>query len=298
MQRVQQLGALRGGGCGHGSAPLVVQWRIGDVPTSTSPAAVVATHVRFPAASRQCCRRSCRDDLAGHGANVVAPYHGGVNAIAPAPLSLVPRVGALLREWRATRRLSQLDLALAADTSTRHLSCVETGKSQPSRELVARLADALDMPCASAMRAARRGFAPTFPKARSARRHSRRCGVRSTSSCSSRSYPAFLPTGTGTCCRPRGGERVNHSCSAGATARIATCWRQIFDPTDRAPPSSTAGSGRRPDPSPADLVRRRLGHNRTRNARRGVAYPDVRRAGACRSRQRTDAAAHHGISPW
>lgn len=54
--------------------------------------------------------------------------------------------GGLLREWRAARRLSQLDLALAADVSARHLSYVETGKSQPSRELIARLADALAMP--------------------------------------------------------------------------------------------------------------------------------------------------------
>lgn len=51
-----------------------------------------------------------------------------------------------MREWRAAKRLSQLDLALKADVSARHLSCVESGKAQPSREMVARLADALDMP--------------------------------------------------------------------------------------------------------------------------------------------------------
>jgi transcriptional regulator with XRE-family HTH domain len=55
-------------------------------------------------------------------------------------------VGALLREWRAARRLSQLDLALEVGMSARHLSCVETGKAQPSRDMVARLADALEMP--------------------------------------------------------------------------------------------------------------------------------------------------------
>ena len=60
----------------------------------------------------------------------------------PAPA----HVGVLLREWRAARRLSQLDLALAAEVSTRHLSCIETGKAQPSREMLERLADALDMP--------------------------------------------------------------------------------------------------------------------------------------------------------
>lgn len=57
-----------------------------------------------------------------------------------------PRVGALLRHWRSARRLSQLELALQAETSSRHLSFVETGRAQPSREMVSRLADALDMP--------------------------------------------------------------------------------------------------------------------------------------------------------
>jgi transcriptional regulator with XRE-family HTH domain len=55
-------------------------------------------------------------------------------------------IGDLLREWRAARRVSQLDLALAADVSPRHLSCVETGKAQPSRDLIDRLADALQVP--------------------------------------------------------------------------------------------------------------------------------------------------------
>jgi transcriptional regulator with XRE-family HTH domain len=51
-----------------------------------------------------------------------------------------------LREWRAARRLSQLGLALEAGVSARHLSYVETGKAQPSREMVTRLADTLAMP--------------------------------------------------------------------------------------------------------------------------------------------------------
>lgn len=54
--------------------------------------------------------------------------------------------GALLRRWRAVRRLSQLSLALDADISTRHLSCVETGRAQPSRHMVLRLAEALQVP--------------------------------------------------------------------------------------------------------------------------------------------------------
>ena len=55
-------------------------------------------------------------------------------------------VGTLLRHWRTTRRLSQLELALEADVSSRHLSYVETGRSQPSPEMVLRLADALEIP--------------------------------------------------------------------------------------------------------------------------------------------------------
>jgi len=54
--------------------------------------------------------------------------------------------GALLRHWRSVRRLSQLDLALDAEISTRHLSCVETGRAQPSREMVLRLAETLQIP--------------------------------------------------------------------------------------------------------------------------------------------------------
>ncbi|MGX1881550.1 MmyB family transcriptional regulator [Streptomyces sp. NPDC055287] len=56
------------------------------------------------------------------------------------------RVGALLREWRRRRRLSQLGLALLADTSARHLSCVETGRARPSRSMVLRLSAALEVP--------------------------------------------------------------------------------------------------------------------------------------------------------
>jgi len=72
-------------------------------------------------------------------------------------------IGALLRDWRARRRLSQMDLALDAGVSPRHLSCVETGKAQPSREMVARLADALDVPLRerNALLVAA-GFAPVY----------------------------------------------------------------------------------------------------------------------------------------
>jgi transcriptional regulator with XRE-family HTH domain len=54
--------------------------------------------------------------------------------------------GELIRDWRQRRRMSQLDLAVEADVSTRHLSFVETGRSRPSRELVMHLADQLEVP--------------------------------------------------------------------------------------------------------------------------------------------------------
>jgi transcriptional regulator with XRE-family HTH domain len=71
--------------------------------------------------------------------------------------------GTQLREWRQRRRLSQLDLSVDADVSTRHLSFVETGRAMPSREMVLRLADRLDVPLRernSLLTAA--GFAPMY----------------------------------------------------------------------------------------------------------------------------------------
>ena len=55
-------------------------------------------------------------------------------------------IGPLLRDWRKRRRLSQLDLALEAGVSARHLSFVETGRSRPSVDMVLQLADQLDVP--------------------------------------------------------------------------------------------------------------------------------------------------------
>ncbi|MEI7030303.1 helix-turn-helix domain-containing protein [Streptomyces pratensis] len=55
-------------------------------------------------------------------------------------------VGRLLREWRERRRLSQLELALRADSSARHISFIETGRARPSEDMVLRLAEQLDVP--------------------------------------------------------------------------------------------------------------------------------------------------------
>jgi transcriptional regulator with XRE-family HTH domain len=74
--------------------------------------------------------------------------------------------GELLREWRMRRGLSQLDLALQADVSARHLSFLETGRSGPSRAMVLRLADHLQVPLRernSLLLAA--GYAPAYPEA-------------------------------------------------------------------------------------------------------------------------------------
>src|ERR1700712_1381363 len=71
--------------------------------------------------------------------------------------------GSLLREWRQRRRVSQLDLACMGEVSTRHLSFLETGRAQPSREMVLHLADQLEVPLRdrnTLLTAA--GFAPVF----------------------------------------------------------------------------------------------------------------------------------------
>lgn len=60
--------------------------------------------------------------------------------------SPAPRVGDLIKDWRARRRMSQLDLALEAGVSQRHLSFVESGRSAPSREMVEMLCEHLDLP--------------------------------------------------------------------------------------------------------------------------------------------------------
>ena len=74
-------------------------------------------------------------------------------------------VGPLLRAWREQRRLSQLELALLADSSARHISFVETGRSRPSEAMVLRLAEHLEVPVRerNALLLAA-GYAPRFPE--------------------------------------------------------------------------------------------------------------------------------------
>lgn len=77
----------------------------------------------------------------------------------------LPTVGTLLRQWRQRRRLSQLDLACDAEVSARHLSYMETGRSLPSREMLLRLAEHLEVPLRerNALLVAA-GYAPMFPE--------------------------------------------------------------------------------------------------------------------------------------
>jgi transcriptional regulator with XRE-family HTH domain len=83
--------------------------------------------------------------------------------LAPSPRS----VGDHIREWRRRRRLSQLDFALEAEISQKHLSFIESGRSAPSRDMVLRLADRLQVPLRernAIVLAA--GYAPVFPERR------------------------------------------------------------------------------------------------------------------------------------
>ncbi len=74
-------------------------------------------------------------------------------------------VGPLLRAWREQRRVSQLELALRADSSARHISFIETGRSRPSEDMVLRLAEHLDIPVRerNALLLAA-GYAPHYPE--------------------------------------------------------------------------------------------------------------------------------------
>lgn len=74
-------------------------------------------------------------------------------------------VGGLLRQWRQRRRLSQLDLASDAGISTRHLSFLETGRAQPSRDMLLHLSEQLDVPVRERnVLLVAAGFAPIFPE--------------------------------------------------------------------------------------------------------------------------------------
>jgi transcriptional regulator with XRE-family HTH domain len=82
-----------------------------------------------------------------------------------ASISTAVPIGDLLKTWRQRRRMSQLDLSLEAEISTRHLSFLETGRSHPSREMVLHLAEHLDVPLRERnVLLVAAGYAPSFPE--------------------------------------------------------------------------------------------------------------------------------------
>lgn len=100
------------------------------------------------------------DYFRGNRGTCAAGYRGLVSiANEQEPLT----AGELIRFWRTRRRLSQLELALEAHVSTKHLSFVETGRSRPSRQLLVHLAQELDLPIGERNRLLLAGgFAPPY----------------------------------------------------------------------------------------------------------------------------------------
>jgi transcriptional regulator with XRE-family HTH domain len=80
-------------------------------------------------------------------------------------VAVAVRPNSLVRAWRQRRNLSQLELALGAEVSSRHLSFLETGRARPSREMVIRLAGELEIPMRerNALLLAA-GYAPIYPE--------------------------------------------------------------------------------------------------------------------------------------
>lgn len=104
-------------------------------------------------------------DPAGNrgGPGQVASVTGMTAMTSPAPANRP--VGQLLREWRERRRLSQLDLSIRADISSRHLSFVETGRSRPTPAMILRLTEQLGVPLRERNTLLLAGgYAPAYPQ--------------------------------------------------------------------------------------------------------------------------------------
>jgi transcriptional regulator with XRE-family HTH domain len=149
-----------------------------------------------------------------------------------------PPLGLLLRESRAARKLSQLDLALAADVSTRHLSCIETGKARPSRETLARIALACDMPLRerNALLLAA-GHAPDYPEHELATPALERMRQAVELVLSHQEpYPAFVLDRRWNVLMANGAAmRVNALLMEGRAGKHANLLHQVFDPEDFRP---------------------------------------------------------------
>ncbi|KQW90344.1 XRE family transcriptional regulator [Massilia sp. Root418] len=147
-------------------------------------------------------------------------------------------VGAMLREWRIVRRLSQLDLALQADISSRHLSYVETGKAQPSREMIARLCESLEVPLRHRNELLMAGgFAPRYAETGlgAPRLAQMRYAVEAMLA-QQEPYPAFLLNRHWDIVMAnQAAQRLNRFMLGGRDSRHANMLRMIFDPDDLRP---------------------------------------------------------------
>ena len=151
------------------------------------------------------------------------------------PASTTPTLGTLLREWRAARHLSQLDLALSAGMSARHLSCVETGKAHASRDTLARIASALEMPLRerNALLLAA-GYVPEYREhALATPELERMRQAVELILAHQEPYPAFVLDRRWTVVMANDAAgRVNRLLMAGRESRHDNLVRQVFDPED------------------------------------------------------------------
>ena len=146
-----------------------------------------------------------------------------------------PPIGVLLREWRAARRMSQLDLALESGLSPRHLGFVETGKAQASREAIARLAGALALPLRernALLRAA--GYAPSYAERELAAPELERFAQAIDLILQHQEpYPAFLINRHfDVVMANAAAARVNAYLMQGRQSRHSNLLHQVFDPDD------------------------------------------------------------------
>jgi transcriptional regulator with XRE-family HTH domain len=153
--------------------------------------------------------------------------------------SAIPtHVGALLREWRLSRRLSQLDLALQTDISSRHLSYVENGKSRPSREMITRLTESLAVPLRERNTLlVAGGYAPMYPE--TALDTPKLAQMRFAIEAMLRQqepYPAFLLNRHwDVLMANEAARKVNRFMLGGRDSKHGNMLRQIFDPADLRP---------------------------------------------------------------
>jgi transcriptional regulator with XRE-family HTH domain len=149
--------------------------------------------------------------------------------------TLTKEVGVLLREWRDARRISQIALAVDAGISSRHLSYIETGKSQASRDVIGRLAAALEMPLRdrnNLLMAA--GYAPAYRE--SGMEAPEMEQVKRAIDCllaQQEPYPAFVMNRHWNILRANAAAvRISADVMGGRPPRHANMLRQFFDPDD------------------------------------------------------------------